>query len=139
LTPHPGEAGRLLGIPARAVQANRTRAAARLARASRAAVVLKGAGTLTATPDGRLAANPTGTPLLATAGSGDVLAGAIGALVGGGLAARDAAIAGAYLHGAAADLLAADLGDAGLLTADLADELPRARRALSAGPEGGRR
>ncbi len=132
LTPHPGEAGRLLGIPARAVQANRSRAAARLARASRAAVVLKGASTLTATPDGRLAANPTGTPLLATAGSGDVLAGAIGALVGGGLRARDAAIAGAYLHGAAAELLAARLGDAGLLTADLADALPRARRALAA-------
>jgi NAD(P)H-hydrate epimerase len=139
LTPHPGEAGRLLGVSGQAVQADRARAAAKLARRSRAVVVLKGAGTLTATPDGRLAANPTGTPLLATAGSGDVLAGAIGALVAGGLSARDAAIAGVYLHGAAAELLAADLGDAGLLTADLADALPRARRAVCAAPEGGRR
>ena len=139
LTPHPGEAGRLLGLPARAVQAGRSRAAAALARGSRAVVVLKGAGTLTATPDGRLVANPTGTPLLATAGSGDVLAGAIGAFLAGGLCARDAALAGVYLHGAAAELLAEDLGDAGLLTAELADALPRARKALGAGVVGGRR
>ena len=130
LTPHPGEAARLLGVTARAVQGERARAASELARSARSVVVLKGAGTLTATRDGRLAVNPTGTPLLATAGSGDVLAGAIGALLAGGLPARDAAIAAVYLHGAAGELLAADLGDAGLLTAELADALPRARRAL---------
>lgn len=130
LTPHPGEAGRLLGISGRAVQGNRARAAAELARAARSVVVLKGAGTLTATPGGRLVVNPTGTPLLSTAGSGDVLAGAIGALLAGGLRDREAAIAGAYLHGAAGELLARDLGDAGLLTGELADALPRARKAL---------
>lgn len=130
LTPHPGEAGRLLGVPARTVQAGRARAAVALSRRTRAVVVLKGAGTLTATPDGRLAANPTGTPLLSTAGSGDVLAGAIGALLAGGMPAREAAISGVYLHGAAGELLAADLGDAGLLTAELADALPRVRKAL---------
>lgn len=130
LTPHPGEAGRLLGLSGRSVQADRAKAAAALARASRAVVVLKGAGTLTAAPDGLLAANPTGTPLLATAGSGDVLAGAIGALLAGGMGASEAAIAAVYLHGAAGELLAARLGDAGLLTAELADALPLARKAL---------
>lgn len=136
LTPHPGEAGRLLGVPALTIQADRARAATALARATRAVVVLKGAGTLTATPDGLLCANPTGTPLLATAGSGDVLAGAIGALLAGGLLARDAALAGVYLHGLAGELLAAQMGDAGLLTEELADALPLARRALRAEPEG---
>ncbi|MGH9399046.1 MAG: NAD(P)H-hydrate dehydratase [Thermoanaerobaculia bacterium] len=135
LTPHPGEAGRLLGVPVRTIQGDRARAASALSRSTRAVVVLKGAGTLTATPDGALAANPTGTPLLATAGSGDILAGAIGALVAGGLAARDAAIAGVYLHGRAGELMAARLGDAGLLTAELADALPLCRRALCGEPE----
>jgi hydroxyethylthiazole kinase-like uncharacterized protein yjeF len=130
LTPHPGEAGRLLALSGRAVQADRAKAAAALARASRAIVVLKGAGTLTAAPGGHLAANPTGTPLLATAGSGDVLAGAIGALLAGGMPPREAAIAAVYLHGAAGELLAERLGDAGLLTAELADALPLARKAL---------
>jgi NAD(P)H-hydrate epimerase len=132
LTPHPGEAARLLGVSTRKVQADRVRAASALARVTRAVVVLKGAGTLTATRDGQLAVNPTGTPLLATAGSGDVLGGAIGALLAGGMAARDAAIIAVYLHGAAGELLAAQLGDAGLLTAELADALPLARKALCA-------
>jgi len=130
LTPHPGEAARLLGVTVRKVQGDRARAASRLSRLARSVVVLKGAGTLTATPDGRLAVNPTGTPLLGTAGSGDVLAGAIGALLAGGLPAWEAAIAGTYLHGAAGNLLAEHLGDAGLLAAELADALPLARRAL---------
>lgn len=132
LTPHPGEAARLLGVTTRSVQGDRSRAASALARTSRCVVVLKGAGTLTATRDQPLAVNPTGTPLLATAGSGDVLAGAIGALLAGGMPAREAAIAAVYLHGAAGELLARRLGDAGLLTAELADALPLARRALCA-------
>jgi NAD(P)H-hydrate epimerase len=134
LTPHPGEAGRLLGRSSRAVQADRLGAARALARRSRAVVVLKGANTLIASPSGEVVVNPTGTPLLATAGSGDVLAGVIGALLAGGLSARDAALAGAFLHGAAAELLARDLGDAGLLAHEVADAIPRARRALRDGP-----
>jgi len=131
LTPHPGEAARLLDATIRDVQADRLRAAASLSRRTGAVVVLKGAGSLIATPDGRVAANPTGTPLLATAGSGDVLTGAIGAFLASGLPAREAALAGVYLHGAAAERLSIRLGDAGLLTADLADALPLARRALT--------
>ena len=139
LTPHPGEAARLLGVTGQEVQADRARAASELSRRTRAVVVLKGAGTLTAAPGGRICANPTGTPLLATAGSGDVLTGAIGAFLAGGLPAREAAYAGVYLHGYAAELLAGRLGDAGLLTADLADALPLARRALTREAAGGRR
>jgi ADP-dependent NAD(P)H-hydrate dehydratase / NAD(P)H-hydrate epimerase len=101
--------------------------------------VLKGAGSLIATPDGRLAVNPTGTPLLATAGSGDVLTGAIGAFLAAGLPAREAALAGVYLHGAAAERLALRLGDAGLLTAELADALPLARRGLTREPRAAQR
>jgi NAD(P)H-hydrate epimerase len=130
LTPHPGEAGRLLRKSSRAVQADRPGAVRALARASRAVVVLKGDQSLIGTPDGEIVVNPTGTPLLATAGSGDVLSGLIGALLAGGLSARDAAVAGAWLHGAAAQRLEGVLGDAGLLAHEVADAVPRARRAL---------
>lgn len=129
-TPHPGEAGRLLGRSARQVQSDRLAAARSLAKATRCCVLLKGEASLTATPDGRVVVNPTGTPLLATAGSGDVLAGVLGALVAGGLRVEDAAPAAAWLHGAAGERLARTLGDAGLLAAELADAVPRVRRGL---------
>jgi len=130
LTPHPGEAGRLLRIGSSRVQKDRLAAGKRLARASAAIVVLKGAATLIVTPAGRVTVNPTGTPLMATAGSGDVLAGAAGALLAAGVGAERAAVAAAYLHGLAGELLARTLGDAGLLSGQLADALPLARRAL---------
>ena len=131
-TPHPGEAGRLLGRSSRDVQSDRLAAARALAKAARCCVLLKGEATLTATPDGRVVVNPTGTPLLATAGSGDVLAGVIAALVAGGLAPEDAAAAAAWLHGAAGERLARTLGDAGLLAHEVADAVPRVRRGLRA-------
>ncbi len=136
LTPHPGEAGRLLGLKVRDIQGDRLGAARGLARRARAVAVLKGAHTLVAAPTGEVAANPTGTPLLATAGSGDVLAGLVGALLAAGLAPREAAVAGAWLHGAAAERLAPSLGDAGLLAHEVADAVPRVRAALQRG--GGR-
>ena len=134
LTPHPGEAARLLGASTREIQSDRASAARTLARRTKAVVLLKGAASLTASPNGRLIVNPTGTPLMATAGSGDVLSGAIGALLAGGLPAEEAALAGAYLHGAAGQLLSVRLGDAGLLAHELSDALPVARRRLR-GPE----
>jgi NAD(P)H-hydrate epimerase len=134
LTPHPGEAGRLLATSARRVQADRLGSARALARRSRAVVVLKGAHTLVAAEGGEVGVNPTGTPLLATAGSGDVLAGAIAALLAGGLSPRAAAVAGTWLHGAAAERLARRLGDAGLLAHETADALPEARAALRTRP-----
>ncbi len=133
VTPHPGEAARLLGISARDVQADRPGSARRLARASRAIVLLKGAATLLAAGGGRrVTVNPTGTPLMATAGSGDVLAGALGAFLAGGMPGEGAALAAAWLHGAAGEICARRLGDAGLLASELADALPLARRALIA-------
>ena len=138
LTPHPGEAARLLGSSSRAVQADRIGAARALARKSRAVVVLKGAHTLVAGPAGEVVVNPTGTPLLATAGSGDVLAGVIGALLAGGHPAAEAALVAVFLHGAAGQLLELELGDAGLLAHELADAIPRVRRALRESA-GGRR
>src|SRR5262249_37454703 len=130
LTPHPGEAARLLGSSSRAIQQDRLGSAVKLARKSRAVVLLKGMGTLIAAPGGRVTANPTGSPLMATAGAGDVLTGALGAFLAGGMSAESAAVAAAYLHGAAGERLAARLGGAGFLASDLCDELPHPPRSL---------
>jgi NAD(P)H-hydrate epimerase len=129
-TPHPGEAGRLLGRGAKDVQADRLGNARELAHLTRSCVVLKGEASLTATPDAKVVVNSSGTPLLATAGSGDVLSGVIAALLASGLPPPDAAAAGVWLHGAAGELLALELGDAGLLAHEVADAIPRVRRAL---------
>lgn len=135
LTPHPGEAARLLETTGGDVQRDRLAAARKLSRSSRAVVLLKGAGSLTCSPSGSTTLNPTGTPLMSTAGSGDVLAGAIGALLAGGWKAERAAIAAAYLHGCAGERLEESLGEAGLLAGELAEELPRARKALRSEPK----
>jgi len=137
LTPHPGEAARLLNTSVAAIQADRIGASRRLARRSRSLVVLKGAATLTAAPEGAVRVNPTGSPLMATGGSGDVLTGALAALLAGGLPAVDAASCAVFLHGAAGNALEASLGDAGLLAGELADAFPRARAALHSRGESG--
>jgi NAD(P)H-hydrate epimerase len=103
LTPHPGEMGRLLGRENSRVQADRVGAARELAQRADAVAVLKGARTVVAAPDGEVRVNPTGGPALASGGTGDVLAGAIAALLGQGLAPFDAATLGAWLHGRAGD------------------------------------
>ncbi len=130
LTPHPGEAARLLGTTTRTVQRERLESARRLALFSGAVVVLKGQRTLIAEPDGRAAVNPGGNPGLATAGTGDVLAGVVGALLARGQSAWQAAVAGVFAHARAADLLAARRGEEGLLAGDVADALPDAIRSL---------
>jgi hydroxyethylthiazole kinase-like uncharacterized protein yjeF len=135
LTPHPGEAGALLGNDPAAVNRNRIGAALRLAERSGAVVVLKGAATVVAEPGGRVRVNPTGGPVLGTGGTGDVLAGVIGSLLAQGLTPFDAASAGAYLHGAAGDRLAAEVGRAGVLAGDLARALPAAAEALRVAAE----
>jgi len=139
LTPHPGEAGRLLGISSGEVQQDRLAAARALAHRTRAVVLLKGASSLVATREGRVTVNPTGTALMSTAGSGDVLAGSIGALLAGGMDPESATVVAAYLHGAAGERLAETLGDAGLLAGELADALPLARAALAGEPGSGKR
>ncbi|WP_233829933.1 NAD(P)H-hydrate dehydratase [Paraburkholderia sp. ZP32-5] len=121
LTPHPLEAARLLGSDAPTVQRDRLAAARSLAARFASIVVLKGVGTIVAAPDGRLAINPTGNAALATGGTGDVLGGIIGALLAQHLPRYEAALAGVYLHGLAADTLTAQgHGPAGLTAGELA-------------------
>ncbi len=105
LTPHAGEAAALLGSERATVEARRLASVRELVRRTGATVLLKGSTTLIAGPRGPVYVNPTGTGWLATAGSGDVLAGLIGSLLAAGLAPGDAAAAGAYLHGLAARTL----------------------------------
>jgi len=128
LTPHPLEAARLLGCSAEAVQSDRVAAARRLAAACSAIVVLKGAGSVIAAPE-RYWINTTGGPALASAGSGDALAGIIGALLAQGFDAEPAVLAAVWLHGRAADDFGADSGlAAGEIAALAARALARLRR-----------
>ena len=123
LTPHPAEAGRLLGCTAERIQADRPAAAQALARQYRAWVVLKGAGTLVCPPAADMCwINTTGNPGLATAGTGDVLAGMLGSLIAQGVPLEQAVPGAVWLHGAAADaLVAAGTGPIGLTAGELAD------------------
>lgn len=130
LTPHPGEMARLLGVEIAAVQADRLNVARAFAQNHGVVLVLKGARTVTAFPDGRVRINASGHPGMASGGTGDVLTGLIGSLLTQGLSAEAAATLGVFLHGAAADRLYDEFGDAGLLATDLMRELPAARKAL---------
>ncbi len=124
LTPHPGEMARLLDTGIDAIQADRIGAARKASQLWGATVVLKGAHTVVASPDGRVLINATGNPGLATGGTGDVLTGLIAGLLAQGLAPVKAAAAGVFAHGRAADRLAAARGMAGLVAGDLLGELP---------------
>lgn len=133
LTPHAGEFGRLTGMRAADVEANRFAVAAEWARRWHQVVVLKGAPTVIAAPTGELCINPTGNALLATAGTGDVLSGVVAAFLAGGSAPFDAARAAVYVHGAAADLAVSRFGDRGMVAGDLLPLLPEAIRRLRDG------
>jgi hydroxyethylthiazole kinase-like uncharacterized protein yjeF len=124
LTPHPGEMARLTGMSVPEIQADRLGAAKKWAAEWHKTVVLKGAYTVVASPDGRSIINPVANPGLASAGSGDVLTGAIAGLVAQGLPLFEAAAGGVYLHGQAGELVRERLGDAGMIASDLLPELP---------------
>ena len=128
LTPHPAEAARLLGTDTAHIQADRPAAAQALAQRYGAWVVLKGAGSVVCDPDGAWRRNTSGNPGLATAGTGDVLAGMLGSLLAQRLS-LDQAVAGAvWLHGAAADALVSQgIGPIGLTAGELADAARRLR------------
>jgi hydroxyethylthiazole kinase-like uncharacterized protein yjeF len=131
LTPHPGEMSRLVGRPVPQIQGRRVPEALELARRSGAVVVLKGQRTVVGDPEGRAAVNPTGNPGMASGGTGDVLAGIIGAL----LARHDAwtaATAGVYVHGRAGDLAGEACGEEGLAAGDLVEAVPRAIESVRA-------
>ena len=125
LTPHPGEAARLLGSTAQDVQRDRFGAAQAIAERYNAVVVLKGAGTIVVQPGRRPGIIGAGNPGMAVGGMGDLLTGVIASLRAQGLPAFDAACVGALLHAAAGDDAARDGGERGLLPSDL---LPRLRR-----------
>lgn len=141
LTPHPGEFARLRAGSGHEADedgdiatddAARARAARAAAAEWRQIVVLKGARTVIATPDGATAVAPFENPAMASGGTGDVLAGAIGALLAQGLSPWDAARLGVYLHGLAGEAIRDRIGDAGLLAGDLPDAMPLARKRLAA-------
>lgn len=127
LTPHLGEMAALTGLDKGVVQSDRIGQAQRFAAEWGHVVVLKGAFTVVAAPDGRASVQPFATPALARAGTGDVLAGAIAGLRAQGLPAYEAAVAGAYLHGRAGELAAAEMGTtASVLAGDVLEQLARA-------------
>ena len=132
LTPHPGEAARLLGRTTREVQADRLGVAEALARRTGGVVVLKGHRTLVAHPDGRTSVNASGNPGMATAGSGDVLTGMVGAWLARGLPAYDAARLAVFTHGLAGDRAKARLGEESMIAGDLVDALPEVLRCIGA-------
>jgi hydroxyethylthiazole kinase-like uncharacterized protein yjeF len=133
LTPHPGEMSRLIGKTTEAIAADRVGAARKAAKEWGAVVVLKGAHTVVAHPDGRISEDPHEVPALASGGTGDVLAGLIGALVAQGSDPFAAAVTGVYVHAAAGRRISQRLGDSGLLASDLLPEIPLVMNVLRQG------
>jgi hydroxyethylthiazole kinase-like uncharacterized protein yjeF len=133
LTPHPGEMARLTGKTIDAIAADRMSAARKAAKEWGAVIVLKGARTVVAHPDGRCSEDPHEVPALATGGTGDVLAGIIGGLMAQGSDPYSAAITGVYIHASAGRLLSLRFGDSGLLASDLLLEIPQVMNVLRQG------
>jgi ADP-dependent NAD(P)H-hydrate dehydratase / NAD(P)H-hydrate epimerase len=133
ITPHAGELGRLLDVESREVGAHRLAMVRRAAAEARAVVVLKGDDTLVADPDGRVGISRGGAPALATAGTGDVLSGVIGAYLAKGMDPFHAACAGVFVHAAAGRLAAEKIGHEGVLASDVIALLPRALPPVPAG------
>ncbi|MDY6910890.1 MAG: NAD(P)H-hydrate dehydratase, partial [Chloroflexota bacterium] len=133
LTPHPGEMSRLLGSSVAEVQENRLETAIRAARQWNQTVVLKGAYTVVASPDGRAGISPVANPGLASAGTGDVLAGAIAGMRTQGLASFEAAICGVHLHSISGEIVRAEIGDAGMIAGDLLQGLPLVLKGIKQG------
>ncbi len=131
LSPHPGEMGKLLGIPSDEVQKDRIGLASDFARKHNVILVLKGAGTVVAAPSGEVIINSTGNPGMATAGTGDVLTGMIGSLLAQGHTATRAACLGVYLHGLAGDLAAKEKGETGMIAGDVIEKIPEAIKKIT--------
>ena len=132
LTPHPGEMARLLSQSTKEIQTDRIGRAHDFASEHQVSLVLKGAATVIADPDGSIAVNPTGNAGMGAGGTGDVLAGVIGGLLAQGLPTWQAACLGVHIHGLAGDRLAARLGiELGYLAGELADEIPAVLQKLT--------
>jgi len=130
LTPHSGEMARLTGLSIEHIEGERVAAATESAVKWNAVVVLKGAFTVVATPDGRATISPFVNPAMASAGTGDVLAGIIAGFLAQGLSPKTAAILGVFVHGRAGEAIRQRMGDSGLLASDLLLAIPRAVRRL---------
>jgi len=130
LTPHPGEMSRLTEIPAEDIQRDRVNVTMRFAQKWRKTLVLKGAYTVIASADGRCRISPFANPGLASAGTGDVLAGVIAGLAAQGLDNFDATCLGVWLHAQAGEVVKSDMGDAGMLAGDLLPEIPKVIKKL---------
>lgn len=130
ITPHPGEMARLVGMTTKDVQADRIGIASRFAKTHKVIVALKGVRTIIAEPSGRIFINPTGNPGMATAGTGDVLAGMIGGFIAQGYNTLDAANTAVYLHGLAGDEVAKKRGEIGMMATDILNILPQVINSL---------
>lgn len=130
ITPHTGELSAIMGSPSSHVEVFRVETSRMAAKSLRSIVCLKGSPTVTANPEGEAFLNPTGNPGMATIGSGDVLTGIIGSLVGQGVSLCDAAWAGVFIHGLAGDLAAQSLGQRSVMALDILEHVPDALKAL---------
>jgi NAD(P)H-hydrate epimerase len=124
ITPHPKEFSRLTGLTTAEIQSNRVELSSQFAQDHSITVILKGAGSVIALPNGEIFLNPTGNPGMATAGTGDVLTGIVGGLAAQGLPVDQAAISGTYLHGLAGDNYVKEYGQSSLIASDLINSLP---------------
>ena len=131
LTPHPGELARIMNISIKDILTDIITAARQAAVLFKSVVVLKGGPTTTACPNGDVYINSTGNPGMATAGSGDVLTGVISGLMAQGLSAKDAAIAGVFVHGLAGDIASGDKGQMGLSASDILSNVPYALKQIT--------
>lgn len=130
LTPHPGEMSRLTGLSLARIESDRITAARDFAVRYAVYLVLKGAGTVIAAPDGSVAINGSGNPGMASGGMGDVLTGIIVSLIGQGYPVREACRLGVFLHGHAADLVAGEKGEVGITASDVLERLPYAYKIM---------
>jgi NAD(P)H-hydrate epimerase len=135
LTPHPGEMARLVGTSPADVQRDRINIAQAFAEEYGVTLVLKGAGTVIATPQGEVFINTTGNPGMATGGTGDVLTGMIGSLLSQGYGPTQAACLAVYLHGLAGDLAAGEKGEAGMIAGDVIEKIPEAIKTTTTQPQ----
>lgn len=130
LTPHPGEMSRLMGLKIEEIQSNREEIVKKFSKLWNKTLILKGAETVIANPQGEIFVGPFKNPLLATAGTGDVLSGVIAGLLAQGLNLTNAAVCGVYIHGMTGETLKEKFGDRGLVATDLIEVLPQVFKSL---------
>jgi hydroxyethylthiazole kinase-like uncharacterized protein yjeF len=131
LTPHSGEFSRLVKLPVEEIEVDKLNIASSFAKKFNVVLILKGAPTVTATPDGAVFINSTGNPGMATAGSGDVLSGIVAALLGQKMEPPTAAFSSVFVHGMAGDIAASEIGEMGMTASDIMQRVPRTLQQLT--------